>query len=275
MPTWSVHDAADPRLASFAALPQRGTGGDVVVEGEIAVARALEGPHPLRALLLTAAHRARLQAKIPASLPVYEATPALLREVVGFDFHRGCVAVMERPAAVDPAALVRAKAGRAQACTVLVAEALADPANLGAVIRNARAFGADLVLHGGGADPWSRRAIRASMGLVFGQPLALCTDLPGEIVRLREVLSPKARVIAATLEPGATPLSRYSAPRQRVLLVGNEGQGLSATLRAQADEAVTIPLVPGVDSLNVAAATAVLLWALRSPSEGNPPAEGR
>jgi tRNA G18 (ribose-2'-O)-methylase SpoU len=263
MPSFVVRNPGDPRLAAFADLRVRDGRDTVVVEGEIAVARALAGEHPVRAVLLTPSHRARLGVMIPEGVEVLEAEAALVRVVVGFDFHRGCLAVMERPRtpSIDEVA-ARARAWPSGPRTVLVAEGLADPANLGAVIRNARAFGVDLVLHGGGADPWSRRAIRAAMGHGFGLPVVHADDLPAAVAVVRPALGPGARTVAAVVRAGAVPLSRYRAPERVVLLVGNEGAGLSEPLRALADDAITIPLAAGVDSLNVAAATAVLLWAL-------------
>lgn len=265
MPSFVVHELADPRLRAFADLPGRGGGeGEaIVVEGEIAVARALAGEQPVRAILVTPSHRVRLEAVIPAGVEVLEAGAALVRQVVGFDFHRGCVAVMERPRVPTLGELAaRVAAWPAGPRRVLVAEGLADPANLGAVIRNARAFGVDLVLHGGGADPWSRRAIRAAMGHGFSLPVVGCEALPAAVVAVRQALGLGARTVAAVVQPGAVPLGGYRAPERVVLLVGNEGAGLSEPLRVLADDAVTIPLAPGVDSLNVAAATAVLLWSL-------------
>lgn len=262
MPVHRVDDPEDPRLRPFAQLPGRPSGDTVVVEGQIAVARALQSAHPVRALLLTPTHRARLDRAIPPPLSVYEAPAALVRAVVGFDFHRGCLALISRPVTPPPDAIARAlPEGPAR---VLVAEGLADPANLGAVIRNARAFGVDLVLHGRGADPWSRRAIRAAMGQSLSLPVIGCEDLPAAVSRVRRALGPGTRTVAAVVQPGATPLSDYRPGPRWVLMVGNEGAGLSEPLRAQADDAVTIPLAPGVDSLNVAAATAVMLWSLGS-----------
>lgn len=266
MPAYVVSEPGDPRLSAFAELPRRGEGGaTIVVEGEIAVARALASEHPVRAVLLTPSHRARLGVAIPEAVEVLEAEAALVRAVVGFDFHRGCVAVMDRPRSPTlEEVAARVRAWPAGPRRVLVAEGLADPANLGAVIRNARAFGVDLVLHGGGADPWSRRAIRAAMGHGFSLPVVGSEDLRAMVVGVREALGSGARTVAAVVQPGAVPLPSYRAPERVVLLVGNEGAGLSEPLRTLADDAVTIPLAEGVDSLNVAAASAVLLWALRA-----------
>jgi tRNA G18 (ribose-2'-O)-methylase SpoU len=266
MASFVVVDPGDPRLRPFAELPARdqGPGTPIVIEGEIAVARALAGHHPVRAVLLTPSHRGRLGEAIPAGVEVLEAEAALVRRIVGFDFHRGCVALMDRPRDPTLAELGEwATTGPAGPRTVLVAEGLADPANLGAVIRNARAFGVDLVLHGGGTDPWSRRAIRAAMGHGFSLPVARHDDLAAAVAAVRRGLGPAARTVAAVARPDALPIRRWRTPERVVLLVGNEGAGLSSSLCGLADEAVTIPLAPGVDSLNVAAATAVLLWSLR------------
>ena len=100
------------------------------------------------------------------------------------------------------------------------------------------------------------------MGLGFSRPVVACDDLPAAVVAVREGLGPGTRTVAAVVGEGAVPLSRVRPPSRVVLLVGNEGAGLSGPLRALADERVTIPLAPGVDSLNVAAATAVLLWSI-------------
>ncbi len=261
MPIERVSDAEDPRLQPFAGLKTRGPDGRVVVEGEIAVARALASRHPVDALLLTPGHRERLGDAIDPSLMVYEAEAALVREVVGFDFHRGCLAVMPRPVAPSLEALGRGVLpGPALA---VVAEALADPVNVGALIRNAAAFGALAVVLVGGADPWSRRAIRASMGLSFSFPVIRCEEVGAAVDELRRAMGETTRTVAAVVQSGAVALPDYRPAWRTVLLVGNEGAGLSSALRAQADDAVTIPIAPGVDSLNVAAATAVLLWTLR------------
>jgi tRNA G18 (ribose-2'-O)-methylase SpoU len=145
----------------------------------------------------------------------------------------------------------------------LIVQGLADPANLGSIVRSARAFAVDLVvLDRRGADPLSRRAIRGSMGHVFAQPLALADDLEAATEVLRRA---GAGVWAATVGADAVALNAVSRPPRLALLVGNEGAGLPAPLRARADREVTIPLAPAVDSLGVAAATAVLLHALTGP----------
>lgn len=147
--------------------------------------------------------------------------------------------------------------------TALLVQGLADPQNLGSILRSARAFAVDLVLlDRRGADPLSRRAVRAAMGHGFAQPLALVDELPAALAQLRTRHG--AAIWAATVSPRARPLGSLARPDRLVLLVGNEGVGLPATLCASADAELTIPISPGVDSLGVAAATAILLHALTS-----------
>jgi len=287
-----IDDPDDPRLDRFRGLLDRGDRPDpdcFFVESETAVARLLASPHfTTLAVLGTQAHLQRLAPPCPA----YLVTRERLRAVLGFDLHRGVVACAARPPQLSPhlslsttcaigpvlgaippvpeasslppvpeaslsAALARPR------WTVLLVQGLADPANLGSILRSARAFGVDLVLlDRRGADPLSRRAARSSMGHVFTQPLALVDDLLAAIDHLKNARG--AAVWAATVGPRARPLGRLPRPDRLALLVGNEGVGLPAALCARADAEVTIPIAPEVDSLGVAAATAILLHALTS-----------
>jgi tRNA G18 (ribose-2'-O)-methylase SpoU len=152
---------------------------------------------------------------------------------------------------VAPASQVEHVANRRPKCT-----------NVGAVVRSA-AIGADAVLVTPRcADPLYRRAVRVSMGTVFQVPWTRISPWPDGIAGLREA----GFVVAAlTLTPDAVPLDEFAAaaPERLALVLGTEGDGLSAAATARADVAVRIPMAGGVDSLNVAAAAAVALWALR------------
>lgn len=259
MPVVDIEDVDDPRVAGFRGLTRERWPESIAVEGHIAVERALGSRYPVAELLTTPAGYERLRDRVARPVCVWRAPPGVLRTIVGFDFHRGCIARMPRPAPPSAAELATALSSTG---LVLIAEGLADPANLGAAIRNAAAFGAGAVLSAGGADPWSRRAIRAAMGLGFGLPILHTDGLPTVVAQLRATTG--ARVAAAVLRPESITLWDYRPRWGTIVLVGNEGAGLSPEMLAMADDAVTIPLSPGVDSLNVAAATAVLLWSLRS-----------
>jgi tRNA G18 (ribose-2'-O)-methylase SpoU len=225
--------------------------GRFIVEGELAVERLLDSRFEVESIVCTPGARARL--RVPEHVAVHELQNAALRELAGFDFHRGALACARRPSTwtIDPEVLARPR------LTIVVAAGLADPRNLGALIRNARAFAVDAVIADvAGADPLSRVAVRASMGNVFRIPLAL-EPLPG---RLRAL---GCTLVAATPEGGAEHLHHFERPDRMALLVGNEGAGLPPELLALAERRVRIPIDDAADSLNVAAATAVLLDRLR------------
>jgi tRNA G18 (ribose-2'-O)-methylase SpoU len=240
-------DLDDPRLAPFRALTRGPAGDIVVVEGELAVQRALAAAAPIETVLCTPSHAARLS--IPPSVEVLVADERLIAQLAGFAFHRGVLAAMPRPhARFDPTMLPR------EHCTVVVAAGFADPANVGAVIRNAHAFGAALVVTD--TDPYTRKAIRASAGHVFAQSVVHAGDLEPIVVALGQQM----QVVAATAS-GSTSLADYRRPARVALLVGNEGRGLSPPLLDLADVRVRIPAAV---SLNVASAAAILLWQLQS-----------
>lgn len=278
MSAWiAVDDPCDPRLDVFRDLPARGDRPDArhfLVESELAVDRLLASTYTPHALLGTPARLERLLAARAVACPVYAGDRALLRGVVGFDLHRGVIASAVRPAPlagdlpegtcpIHPVGVDLAAALAPATWTVLLVQGLADPANLGSIVRSARAFAVDLLLlDRRGADPLARRAVRAAMGHVFAQPLAVADDLPGALAELRRR---GAAVWAATVGPRARPLGADVRPPRLVLCVGNEGEGLPAAVRAAADLEVTVPIARAVDSLGVAAATAVLLHALRAP----------
>lgn len=246
----------DP-LAPYRAL--RPGPGRFIVEGALAVERLLASDVEVESIVCTPRQRARLS--IPADVPVFELPKPAIAELAGFDFHRGVLACAKRPptrASLGDAERERLR-GR-ERLRVVVAEQLADPRNLGAVIRNAAAFSVDLVIvDARGADPYSRLAIRAGVGNVFRIPLWISDDLPKAVAELAHDL--EAEVIAATPQQGAVELDRYLAPDKLILLVGNEGAGLSTALLERAGQRVRIPIAPQSDSINVAVATAVLLYA--------------
>lgn len=261
-----ITDADDPRLAPYHELRERPHARDpthFVAESEIAVARLLQSRFAVQSVVATPSHAARIAPLAAAGVPVLELERPLLNAVVGFDFHRGCAACGSRPADFAPLAeeVLAALQSRPRS-TVVVAVGLADPANVGALVRTCRAFAVDLlVVDDHGADPFSRRSIRASMGHVFTQPLAVLGEVSRWIARTRRELG--MTTVATTVGPEVASVDDLPDVARLLLLVGNEGHGLPADLLDAADEAVTVPIDPGADSLNVGAAVAVLLHVLR------------
>jgi tRNA G18 (ribose-2'-O)-methylase SpoU len=253
----AISDAADARLADYRELKERHLneeGGRFVAEGERVVRRLLASRLPIHSVVVTEPRlRALGEALAGAGFPIYVVTPSVLDTIVGFHVHRGCLAIGERPAAPEVPAGARG---------VVVLEDLVDVDNLGAIARNAAAFGADaLVLSPRCADPFYRKAIRVSLGGIFELPVVRLARWPEGLDELR---ARGFALVAAVVAPDATPLPRFAPPPRWALLLGSEGPGLSPGAVARCDHRVTIPMSssPGADSLNVATAGAVLLYAL-------------
>lgn len=197
------------------------------------------------------------------AVPVYVAPDELLRGITGFHLHRGALASMHRPELRDVSTLLAEARGGAGARRVVVLEDIVDHTNVGAAVRSAAALGVDAVLVTPRcADPLYRRAVRVSMGTIFQVPWTRIDPWPGSIDVLREL---GFSVAALALGDGAIALDELAARdlEKLALILGTEGDGLSAQTVARADLKVTIPMAGGVDSLNVAAAGAVAFWATR------------
>jgi tRNA G18 (ribose-2'-O)-methylase SpoU len=255
----------DPRVADYRDLREselRDDAGRFVVEGRLGVERLLlRSRFRPRSVLATPAAMEALGsalASLADETPVYLAEQRLLVGVVGYPMHRGCLAVAERGpglAADDLLARVRPTRG-----LVVALEAVSNPDNVGAIFRNAWAFGADGVLLGRGcADPLYRKAVRVSMGGTLLVPWAWAEGGAALVERMR---AHGLLVVALTPGPGGCDVRELAAlciGRATALLLGSEGEGLSAEALARADLPVRIAMAPGVDSLNVATASAIAL----------------
>ena len=203
-------------------------------------------------------------------VPVFVGEEALLEQLTGFHLHRGALAAMQRPVLPGVSQLLEG------ARTVAVLEDIVDHTNVGAMFRSAAALGVDAVLVTPQcADPLYRRSIRVSMGTVFQVPWTRLEawphdphppgrpGAPGGVDLLREA-GFDVLALALTDEAVALDAADLGPQRKVALVLGAEGHGLKpATLRA-ADEHVVIPMAGGVDSLNVAAASAVVFWQRRA-----------
>ena len=273
-----VASVDDPRLDDFrivsdpALMRDRGL---FVAEGRLAVERLLASRFRTRSLLVIDTALDGLAPALAAGgderrPDVYVADSAQLRLVTGFRFHRGCLALGERPRAEPPdAELPRAAPGR----PLVVLEGVSDPDNVGSIFRNAAAFGAaGGVLSPTCADPLYRKAIRTSMGTTLQLPFRVAGEWPAVLARVRDA---GARVIALTpLEP-ATEIEAFVSGRRGsatrlALLLGNEGGGVSRDALDLCDERVRIDIEPAVDSLNVAHAAAIALQRIRAVSASPP-----
>lgn len=234
-------------------------GGLYIAESTKVITRALRAGHRPRSVLLQEQWLADIEpllADFP-EVPVFVGDSALLEELTGYHLHRGALAAMHRPELPDPAELLR------DARRVVVLEDIVDHTNVGAIFRSVAGLGADAVLVSPRcADPLYRRSVRVSMGTVLQVPW---TRIP-EWDEAAPVLHAAGFEIAAlALSDDAVSLETYAAapPGRIALVLGSEGDGLSRHALAAADRVLTIPMLHGVDSLNVASASAVALWALR------------
>lgn len=262
-----VEDPQDPRLDAYRCVRdrERWRGSDLfVVESRLVVRRLLAGSRfRARSVLATPAALEGLREALeraPGAPVVYVASHALIHSVLAFRYHRGCLALAERGPDLPAGSLLAPPGAR----TLLVLEDLADPENVGAIFRNARAFGADgVLLSPGTADPLYAKAVRASVGAVLTVPFARLEGWPADLGRLREA----GYALVALTPDGALEVADLGAarplPERVALLLGSEGAGLGAAARAAADLAVRIAMAPGVDSLNVAVASGIALHALR------------
>jgi tRNA G18 (ribose-2'-O)-methylase SpoU len=181
--------------------------------------------------------------------PVYVASREVLAATVGFDLHRGAVAVAERRPLPTIAHAVES------ASRIAVLEGLNDPENLGAIARSARAFGIGaLVLDPTCIDPYYRRTIRVSMGEVLFLPVARAVAWPDDLGVLGSL---GFETWALTPDPDAESIWSLDVPARVAVVLGAEGPGLSRRARAAASRQVRIPIATGVDSLNVGHAAAV------------------
>ena len=256
-----VDRADDPRVGDVwrltdPALVRRR--GCFIAEGRLVVQRLLrERKYRVRALLLSEAARSSLASdleELPGEVEVIVCRAADFLPITGFNIHRGCLALVERPADVALGTIVE----RARA--VVVIEGVTNADNVGGVFRNAAAFAADAVLLSPSAcDPLYRKAIRTSMGAALQVPFTRIVPWPEGLACLR---AEGFTMLALTPRKGA--LSLYDSTLDAIagkvaLLVGNESEGLTPAAEALADYRVRIPMAPTVDSLNLAVATGVAL----------------
>ena len=269
----TIEDPEDPRLADYREIrdaERRRRDGTFIAEGRQVVRRLLSaGRYRVRSALVTPpALHALGEALAAARVPTYLVRQDVVEAVVGIEFHHGCLAAGERGA--EPTAeAVLAETLRPR---LVVLEGLGDASNVGALFRNALAFGVGAVfLAPGTADPLYRKAIRVSSGATVALPFARLADWPRDLERLRDAgytvlaLTPRAEAVDIGELGDRRPL-----PARLALLLGTEGRGLSAEALAAADLQVRIPMAPEMDSLNVAAAGAVALhWLSRIKSSAS------
>ncbi|HSP53309.1 MAG TPA: RNA methyltransferase [Cryobacterium sp.] len=263
MPVIEISDLSDPRLVDYAHLTDvalkkaRGTEhGLYIAESALVLERALRAGHRPRSVLALGGTAQEARALVGEDVPVFVGPGELLAELTGYVLHRGVIASMHRPELPDPEELL------AGARRIVILENVSDPTNVGAIFRSAGAIGADAILVTPRcSDPFYRRAIRVSMGTVLQVPWTRVGDWPST----RALLTRHGFHLAAlALTTDAVSLRDFPGHEHErlALLLGAEGEGLTPDALAASDTVVQIPMKHGIDSLNVAAASAVAMWAL-------------
>ena len=266
-----IADLAAPELEVYARLtegqlknraePEKGL---FIAESPKVIDRALDAGYEPVSLLMERKHvdgQARDIVARCGDVPVYTSELSVLKELTGFPLTRGVLCAMRRrplPTAEEVCAGAR---------RIAVLEEVVNPTNVGAIFRSAAALGMDAVLlTPGSCDPLYRRAVRVSMGTVFQIPWAFIGEAVGDwphpgMDRLRAL---GFRTAAMALEDNSVPIDdpALAAEEKLALILGTEGEGLAARTIADCDYTARIPMSHGVDSLNVAAASAVAFWQL-------------
>jgi tRNA G18 (ribose-2'-O)-methylase SpoU len=256
--------ATDPRARAFCDVRDGEllrTRGLFVAEGRLVVRRVLADPrYRVESVLVNDGALEDLASELAAiDPPVLVAGSGVLADVAGYDVHRGCLALVRRP---EPRSVDETVAA---ARCVVVLEGVTNADNVGGVFRNAAAFGVDaIVLSPACCDPFYRKAVRTSMGAVLAMPFARVTagDWPSAVTRLR---AGGFTLVALTPREPSETLEAFAARRQPprlAVIVGSEGEGLSAAVESAADARVRIPISGAVDSLNLATAVGIALYEL-------------
>jgi tRNA G18 (ribose-2'-O)-methylase SpoU len=251
----------------------RGRDDLFMAESELVLRRLLRTPERLHSVLLSEEKHTKLQdalAALPPTVPVYVAELKLIHEIAAFHVHRGVLAAGRRLSSEQlslDAALGHFRSDDREA-TLLLCEGVTNVDNMGALFRNAAAFGvAGVVLDPTCCDPLYRKAIRVSMGHALSVPYAVSQNWHGDLARLKTEWG--MNLIAAESNDRARPLWSMSKKPRTGIIFGSEGHGVSDPTLALCDQVVEIPMTDDVPSINVAVASAVILYELnRSRDSG-------
>ena len=268
-----ITDLSDPQLDVFARLteaqlrhrlePEKGI---FIAESPKVITTALDAGLQPRALLMERRHIEGDAREIIArcgDIPVYTADRKTLSALTGFELTRGVLCAMGRPQCASVEELCR------DAKRIAVLEGIVDSTNIGAIFRSAAALHIDAVLLTPTCcDPLCRRAVRVSMGTVFQIPWTRIGNTPADwpengLARLK-ALGFKTAAMALSDNSVSVDDAALMAEEKLAIILGTEGDGLSPTTITGCDYTVCIPMSHGVDSLNVAAASAVAFWQLRA-----------
>ncbi|XZE53240.1 TrmH family RNA methyltransferase [Planctomycetaceae bacterium SH139] len=255
----------DPRLEPYRNIRSRDPtkeGTRFIAEGRLLVERLLRSRHRCHSILMKTGYDeelVRLATSQPSPPQILVVEQTLLKQLVGYDFHRGVMACGEHPPLKRLDELPAAATGDSP---LLVVCGVDNPENIGGLMRSAAAFGVSkMVLSDDVAHPFSRRALRVSMATAFQLDFYRLAQPAAEVTQLAERHG--YRTLATTLADAAIPLHQFVRDqRPLAVLVGSEANGLPAAVLASCTDLLTIPMSPAVNSLNANVATAIFLYEL-------------
>jgi tRNA G18 (ribose-2'-O)-methylase SpoU len=255
----------DPRIAAYRHLRDRTLRGEslFVAEGELLSIRLLASHFQVESVFVSDQLLDRVASRVPEGTPIYVGPERLLREVVGFNFHRGVLAVGRRGTRTTLDELL-VQVDRGGRLSLVVCPDTTNPENLGLIFRSAAALDIDGVLLGERCcDPLSRRCLRLSMGGSLQVPTARSANLAADLRELKGRYG--VELLAAVADQGAEPLTGLRWPQRVGILFGNEFDGLGPHWLAECDRCVTIPMRPGADSLNLGVAASIFFYERAQP----------
>jgi tRNA G18 (ribose-2'-O)-methylase SpoU len=254
----------DLRFAGTREHPDHGScfiaEGRILVEDLLAAGRS--GRLKVISVAATTSAAQQLSGLLPAGTELLVAEPSALSELAGFPFHRGLMACAQVPAPPPPSDL----RGTSR---LLVLPRIHDSENLGLLLRSATALGLGGVLAGPGPGQWTRRTVRVSMGAAWRIPVWRAED-PWKLLEEWKSIEAESEVVAAALTPKAEDIRMWRPALRSALVMGPEDRGLDEAQVAQCDRAVVIPMASGIDSLNVAAAGAILMFKMMEAAGMSP-----
>lgn len=263
-----IRDLADPRVDVYRNVRDadlRGRDDLFMAESELVLRRLLRTPQRLHSVLLSPEKFQRLESALsvlPDPTPVLVADLRLIHDIAAFHVHRGVLAAGFRlpPERLSLDSALGHLRGT-QRCTLVAAEGITNVDNMGALFRNAAAFGVDgIVLDPSCCDPLYRKAIRVSMGHALSIPYAVASSWPGDLDRLQREWA--VTIAGIEIHENSHPLWRLPRHDRLALVLGSEGHGLSEATLARCNGRYAIPMADDGHSLNVAVASAIALYEL-------------
>ena len=259
----TIHDPDDPRLLPYRSLKGKELERDGIfmAEGEKVVQSMIESGCKVASCLISGGafirHKPLVAIMAKRGVPVYVAADAVIEGIIGFRFHKGIMAVGYCP---KKRTVFDTLKKEKRPLHLVALNAVNDPQNVGLIARNAAAFGVRaLMVDHATYDPYYRKAVRVSMGTIFSLPVCYEEDLGSSLAWLKK--RHDTRIIVTALGKGTTDIADVDLSGNICFVFGNEDKGVSRGISRIADAKVRIPISKAVDSLNVASASAICLYA--------------